>query len=66
LRDKFIVRETYRNDLPAEITHRPKFAYRAPEAEAFVDSLDTPLAANLSPECMEEAGLFDPAQVLCS
>ena len=63
LRDKFIVREAYRNDLPAEITHRPKFAYRAPEAEAFLDSLDTLLAANLSSDRIEEAGLFDPARV---
>jgi len=63
LRDKFIVGETFRNDLPAEITHRPKFAYRAPEAEVFVDNLDTPLAANVSPKRIEEAGLFDPARV---
>ena len=63
LRDKFIVREAFRRDLPREIAERPKFAYRAPEAEAFVSSLDSQLAQNLSQERLEEAGLFDLQRV---
>ena len=63
LRDKFIVRETFRDDLPKDITHRPKFAYRAPEAEAFVDTLKSSPPPSLTAERLEEAGLFEPAQV---
>ena len=34
---KKLLRVAFRNKLPKEITHRPKIAYQAPEAKAFLD-----------------------------
>ncbi|MBF0298295.1 MAG: asparagine synthase (glutamine-hydrolyzing) [Oligoflexia bacterium] len=57
--DKFILRQTYANFLPNELINRPKFAYRAPEMEAFVEDKHGMVRDVLSKESIENLGIFD-------
>jgi asparagine synthase (glutamine-hydrolysing) len=63
LKDKAILRETFRRDLPPEISERPKFAFRAPELKVFVKDPDGLVAAHLDPAALADAGIFDPQAV---
>jgi asparagine synthase (glutamine-hydrolysing) len=63
LHDKAILREAFRADLPAGICERPKFAFRAPELNAFLADPHGLVAAHLDPTAVAEAGVFDPAAV---
>lgn len=61
LKDKFILRQAFRDLLPPEICARPKFAYQAPEIRAFyrLDGTRSPLLdEHLSAEALESTGLF--------
>ena len=59
MNDKAILREAYRKDLPDDIFTRPKFAFRAPELHAFLGDADGFVAEMLSPDALEEVGIFD-------
>jgi asparagine synthase (glutamine-hydrolysing) len=63
LRDKALVRETFRPDLPPSIFDRPKFAFRAPELSVFVNDPEGMVAYHLGAPAVREAGVFDPAAV---
>ena len=63
LQDKAILREAFREDLPAGICERPKFAFRAPELSVFLADPDGMVAEHLDPAEVAEAGVFDPAAV---
>ena len=63
LRDKFILRETFKNDLPAGIFQRPKFAFRVPELGVFVKDPDGMVHDCLSESSLKDAGIFDPRAV---
>ncbi len=60
LKDKHLLRESYRDKLPPDIVYRPKHAYRAPEMQAFVEDPDGYVRDLLSPDHIKEAGVFDP------
>lgn len=61
LKDKHILREAYRPHLPPELVDRAKFAYRAPEMEAFVDDRSGIVAELLGEKALNEAGIFEHA-----
>jgi asparagine synthase (glutamine-hydrolysing) len=63
LRDKAIVRETFRDDLSPSIRDRPKFAFRAPELSAFIGDPDGLVATCLSESAVRQAGILDPAAI---
>jgi len=63
LKDKAILRETFRRDLPQGICDRPKFAFRAPELSVFVSDPDGMVAGHLARAALADAGIFDPAAV---
>lgn len=62
LRDKFILRRSYRGRIPDAIVNRPKVAYQAPEMKAFFTPAGPlPYVQELlSEERLKDAGLFDP------
>jgi asparagine synthase (glutamine-hydrolysing) len=64
LREKHLLREAMRQDLPASILQRPKQPYRAPDAAAFLQG-DVPDYVNqlLGRECLAGYGYFDPEKV---
>ena len=64
LREKHLLREAVRQDLPECITDRPKQPYRAPDAASFLGG-DAPdyVEELLSQEAICRAGLFDPRPV---
>lgn len=64
IRDKYILRQAFRAELPEEIYKRSKFAYTAPDAGSFFGS-DAPdyMARLLSKENIERTGYFDCAAV---
>ncbi len=66
LREKHLLRETMRADLPPEIVQRHKQPYRAPDAAAFLQGEGgTPDYVNqlLGRECLARYGYFDPDKV---
>src|SRR5262245_52226648 len=63
LRDKAILRETFRHDLPESIHQRPKFAFRAPELAGFLDDPDGLVASHLAAAAIHDAGVFDAEAV---
>tara|TARA_B100001964_G_C14238308_1_gene603633 strand:- start:727 stop:2745 length:2019 start_codon:yes stop_codon:yes gene_type:complete len=63
LKDKFILREAYRSKLPAELVNRPKFAYRAPEMEAFTEDQNEYVKNMLNEKAIDDAGTFNPVMV---
>lgn len=63
MKDKAILREAYRKDLPEEIFNRPKFAFRAPELTAFLEDRSGMIAQHLQPDAIEAAGIFNQKAV---
>jgi asparagine synthase (glutamine-hydrolysing) len=65
MKDKFILRETYADDIPKAIRRRKKFAYQAPEKRAFFEDgkLLGWAADLLSRDRIASDGVFDPAYV---
>ncbi len=65
LKDKHLLREAFRGDIPEAIRTRPKFAYRAPDAEAFqTDSgLSDFVFDTLSHQQLSRFGNFNPSMV---
>jgi asparagine synthase (glutamine-hydrolysing) len=65
LEEKYLLKRAFADLVPAEIVHRPKQPYRAPDAAAFFFSGSRPdwIAEVTSPEAVREAGVFDPARV---
>lgn len=64
LREKRLLRDAMREDLPATILQRHKQPYRAPDAAAFLQG-DAPDYVNqlLGRECLAGYGYFDPDKV---
>jgi asparagine synthase (glutamine-hydrolysing) len=60
---KWILRNSYVDQLPSQTLQRPKFAYRAPGIEAFVGDGAGYVEAALSPDTIASAGLFDATRV---
>ena len=64
LREKHLLRETVRQEVPAEIVRRDKQPYRAPILRAFVGGRAPEYVANLlAPDRLHEAGIFAPSMV---
>jgi asparagine synthase (glutamine-hydrolysing) len=65
LKDKFILRQTYAEDIPEAVRTRKKFAYQAPEKKSLFPGgrLVEWAADMLSRERIARDGLFDPAYV---
>ena len=65
LKDKFILRNSYKDKLPDKIRNRPKVAYQAPDIKGFVDNGKVPdyVEELMSPQRIKEVGLFDSEQV---
>ena len=64
LREKHLLREAMKRDLPASIAERHKQPYRAPDAAAFLKDA-TPDYVNqlLGRDCVARYGYFDPDRV---
>ena len=64
LREKHLLRETMKADLPPSIAQRAKQPYRAPDAAAFLQGA-TPDYVNqlMGRECLAKYGYFDPDKV---
>ncbi|HHS96307.1 MAG TPA: asparagine synthase (glutamine-hydrolyzing) [Chloroflexi bacterium] len=63
LQEKYILRKSAQGLLPPEVWRRRKQPYRAPIHPAFLSPPPDYVEAVLSPEAIQEAGLFDPAAV---
>lgn len=65
LKDKFILREAFRDIIPESIYKRPKFAYRSPDAASFfpLDKKIDYVEHYMSRETSQKVGLFDPEKV---
>ena len=64
LKEKHLLREVMRPELPASILQRAKQPYRAPDAAAFI--IENPpdyVKELLGPECLSRYGYFDPEKV---
>jgi asparagine synthase (glutamine-hydrolysing) len=59
LKDKHVLRESYKDQLPPEIISRSKHAYRAPEMQAFANDTRGYVRELLSPAFTQEVGVFD-------
>jgi asparagine synthase (glutamine-hydrolysing) len=65
LKDKFILRQTYGDEIPDAVRNRKKFAYQAPEKKSFFPggTLVEWAADLLTRERIARDGVFDPAYV---
>jgi asparagine synthase (glutamine-hydrolysing) len=65
LRDKYILRNAFCDEVPEAVRNRPKVAYQAPEMKAFFsdEATASKTADLLSPDRVASLGLFDPAFV---
>ncbi|MBW4084442.1 asparagine synthase (glutamine-hydrolyzing) [Paenibacillus sp. S150] len=65
LRDKYILREAFKDIIPQEIYKRSKFAYRAPDFKSFYDNdkLEEYIPEMMSEAYTRKVGVFDPAKV---
>jgi asparagine synthase (glutamine-hydrolysing) len=65
LNEKYLLKRAFSDMVPADILHRPKQPYRAPDAASFFFSGRTPdwLDEVTSPDAIGAAGLFDQTQV---
>ncbi len=63
LKDKYLLRQAYNDSLPRTLVDRAKFAYRAPEMEAFKKDSEGYLAELLSEKAIDAVGLFDSQKV---
>jgi asparagine synthase (glutamine-hydrolysing) len=59
LQEKYILKRTFRDDLPPAIVARKKYPFRAPDALAlYRGALKEPLLESLSPDSVRRRGLF--------
>ena len=64
LDEKFLLKFAFKELVPAQILHRSKQPYRAPDAASFFSAGEPDwLAELISPAAVQSAGIFDPAQV---
>lgn len=64
LDEKHVLKEAFRDVLPAEIVRRPKQPYRAPDTASFFAAAPPGwLREVTSPRAVRDAGVFDPALV---
>ncbi len=64
LKEKYLLRETMRPYLPAQILSRPKQPYRSPDAAAFLtEPVPDYVRELLGPECIRRYGYFDSDKV---
>ena len=65
LRDKFLLREAFKDRLPPEIYSRPKFAYLAPDVASFYSTKhkENYVEEMMSAEYSRAVGIFDPKKV---
>ena len=64
LREKHLLRQAMRHDLPAAILQRHKQPYRAPDAAAFLQGrIPDYVNQLLGPDCLARYGYFDPDRV---
>jgi asparagine synthase (glutamine-hydrolysing) len=64
LREKHILRESFKRLLPQEIANRPKQPYRSPDSQSFSGpSAPAYVKERLSSQAISDAGLFDPDAV---
>lgn len=63
MREKFILKKTFRHCLPEKIVSRPKQPYRAPLKPALLHDGWPMLRQQLAVDSLRQAGLFDPARV---
>ena len=64
LREKHLLREAMKNDLPPSIVERHKQPYRAPDAAAFLQGTEPDYVNQLvSRECLGQYGYFDADKV---
>ena len=64
LNEKYILKRTYRNLLPAEIVNRSKQPYRAPIARCFIgENTDQNIRSLLDEEAIKRFGYFDHVKV---
>jgi asparagine synthase (glutamine-hydrolysing) len=64
LKDKLILRQWARSELPDELALRPKLPYRAPGVAAFLGNRQADYVADvLSPAAIARAGIFEPKSV---
>ena len=64
MKDKYILREAFRGDLPTEIYQRSKFAYRAPDAKSFFGKHAPDYVEELlSERNIRHSNYFNPAAV---
>jgi len=64
LREKHLLKQTFRDVLPSAIVQRPKYPYRAPDAMALVHGpCRQEVLDGLSPEAVARRGLFRPQAV---
>ena len=62
---KHLLREAFRDELPAEIVDRPKQPYQAPDLKAFFPGGNPCelVREHLAPEAVEAVGIFEPRTV---
>jgi asparagine synthase (glutamine-hydrolysing) len=63
LNEKYILKEAYKELLPAAIIKRDKQPYRAPIYQCFMDKHDNLAASMFEPEMIKKYGYFDNAMV---
>ena len=65
MKDKFILRETFRDIIPEAVYKRPKFAYRAPDAASFFPTESKPdyVGHYMSTEVVNKVGIFNAEKV---
>jgi asparagine synthase (glutamine-hydrolysing) len=63
-REKYILRQALRGQLPAEIASRPKYGLRAPQQTWLSGPLPAFAREALSPAALRQAGYFEPACTL--
>ena len=65
LKDKFILRNAFKDTIPDTVRMRPKVAYQAPDIRAFFSAGRAPdyVSDLLAPAKIREAGFFDPDKV---
>jgi len=64
LTEKYLLKKVAANRIPQAIAHRHKQPYRAPDALSFFGAREADYAADLlSPACLRDHGVFDPAAV---
>jgi len=68
LNEKYLLKETFGDQIPAAVRNRPKQPYRAPDAHSFINPASRAMPEAyvedlLSPERIKNAGIFDPAAV---